>query len=91
MMGIPMSRESYVYGDNISAIHNTSKLESTLKNKCNEIAYHAIHESVAMGETLTGHIRFQDNPADLLTKAFTEQKKRHLVSLVRYDIHDRDT
>ena len=71
MMGIPMSRESYVYGDNISAIHNTSKLESTLKNKCNEIAYHAIHESVAMGETLTGHIRLENNLADLVTKIVT--------------------
>ena len=49
MMGIPISGASYVHGDNMSVIHNTSKPESTLKKKCSAIAYHAIHESVAMG------------------------------------------
>ena len=31
----------YMYGDNISVIPDTSKPESTLKKKCNAIAYHA--------------------------------------------------
>ena len=31
MMGVPISGASYIYGDNISVIHNTSKPESTLK------------------------------------------------------------
>ena len=38
-------------------IHQPPKPESTLKNKCNAITYHAVHESVAMGELLTEHIR----------------------------------
>ena len=72
-------------------IHNTSKPESTQKKKCNAIAYHAIHESVAMGGTLTGHIRSEDNSADLLTKIVTGHKHRDLVSLVLYDIYYEDT
>ena len=40
----------WIYVDIMSVIHNTSKSESTLKKKCNLIAYHSIHESVAMGE-----------------------------------------
>ena len=64
-MGIPISGPSYVYGDSKSVIHNTSKPESTLQKKCNAMAYHAICESMAMGETLTGHIRSEDNPAEL--------------------------
>ena len=79
MMSIPISGTSYVYGDNISVIHNTSKPESTLKKMCNAIAYHDIHESVAMGETLTGHIKSKDNPADLLTEIVTRNKCRHLL------------
>ena len=59
--------------------------------KLNAIAYHTIHESVAMGEALTGHIRSDDNLAYLLTKGLTEHNHKHLVSLVRYDIYDWDT
>ena len=72
-------------------IHNTSKPESTLKKKCNAIAYQAVTESVAMGETLTWHVRSKDNLSDLLTKIISEHKQKHLVSLVLYDIYDGDT
>ena len=65
MMGIPISGALYVYGDNMSVIHDTSKPESTLKKKCNAIAYHAIPKSLEMGERLTGHIQSKDNLADL--------------------------
>ena len=55
MMGVPISGCSYVYGDNMSVIHNTQRPESTLKKKSNAICYHFVRESVAMGETLTCH------------------------------------
>ena len=74
MTGIPISGASCAYGDNMSVIHNTSTPESRLKKKCNAIAYHAVHKSVAIGETLTGPIRSEDNLADLLTKVDTEHK-----------------
>ena len=61
MMSIPILGTSYVYGNNRSVIHNTSKPESTLKKKCNAIAYHAVCKSVGMEKTLTGHIRSEDN------------------------------
>ena len=64
MTGIPKSWASYIYGDNMLVVHNTSKQESTLQKKCNAIAYYVIHKSVAMGEALTGHIRSKENPAD---------------------------
>ena len=75
----------------MSIILNTLKPESTLKEKCNAIAYHAIHKSVAIGELMMGHIRSEDNPAVLLTEVVIGQKRRHLVSLVLYDIYEGDT
>ena len=57
MMDIPIAGVSYIYGDNMSVINNTSKTESALKKNCIAIAYHAICKPVAMGESLTGHIR----------------------------------
>ena len=36
-MGVPLTRPKYIYGDNMSAIYNTSRPESTLKKKSNSI------------------------------------------------------
>jgi len=89
MMGVPLSGPSFVYGDNMSVIHNTQRPESTLKKKSNSVCYHAVREAVAMGECLTGHIPTESNPADLATKLIPGGMKRdHLVGLVLYDICD---
>ena len=52
MMGIPMSYLTYIYGDNMSAVHNISRLESVRKKKSNSLSYHAFHELVAISESL---------------------------------------
>ena len=90
-MGIFISGASNAYGDNMFVIHNTSNTVSRLKKKCNAIAYYVICKSVAMGESLTGHMRSEDNPSDLLSKIVTGHKWKHLVSLLLYDIYDEDT
>ena len=88
MMGVPCEQPSYIYGDNMSVIHNTQQPESTLKKKSNSICYHLIRESVAMGESLTSHISTHDNYSDILTKVTYGQKRRNLVGGVLYDIYD---
>ena len=55
MMGVELNGPSYVYGDNMSVIHNTQRPESVLKKKSNSVCYHAVRESVAMSECFTGH------------------------------------
>ena len=89
MMGVPLSGPTYIYGDNMSVIHNTQRPESTLKKKSNSICYHAVRESVAMGESVTGHVASKENPADLATKIIPSgQLRESLVSQVLYDIYD---
>mmetsp|Transcript_41676 Transcript_41676/g.58648 ORF Transcript_41676/g.58648 Transcript_41676/m.58648 type:complete len:117 (-) Transcript_41676:313-663(-) len=89
MMGVPISGPSYVFGDNMSVIHNTQTPESTLKKKSNEICYHFLREASASGEILTGHIATDENVADLATKVITSLPKRaHLVDKVLHDIYD---
>ena len=88
MMGIPIAGPSHVYGDNMSVIHNTQRPESTLKKKSHSLCYHAARESVAMGESLTGHIPTDRNVADLLTKVLYGQKRRHFVGELLFDIYD---
>ncbi len=46
-----------------------------LKKKSNSICYHAVRESVAMGESLTGHIGTNENVGDLATKVLYGQKR----------------
>ena len=89
MMGVPINGPAYVYGDNMSVIYNTSRPESTLRKKSNSICYHAVRESVAMGEIVTAHVRSEHNPADICTKVLSGGMKRnYLVSLVLYDLYD---
>ena len=91
MMGVPLSGPSYVYGDNMSVIHNTQRPESTLKKKSNSICYHAIREAVAMGECLIAHISTHENPADLATKVLPGGRKcNYLIGKLLYDLADID-
>jgi hypothetical protein len=59
-----------------------------LKKKSNSICYHAVRESVVMGEFLTAHIRTNENVGDLATKVLYGQKWRYMVSQLLYDIYD---
>ena len=68
MIGILISSPSDIYGDNISAVHNTSRPESVLRKKNNSVCCHAVHESVAMGESIVGHIPSKENVSDLMIK-----------------------
>jgi hypothetical protein len=68
MMGVTLSGPTFVYGDNISVVHNAERHESFLKKKSNSIFYHAVRESAAMGESIIGHVPSVGNPADICTK-----------------------
>ena len=75
MMGAPLTGLTYVYGDNMSVIYNTSRPESTLKKKSKSICYHAVREAVASGECLTTHCNTGDNYSDMMTKVLYGEKK----------------
>ena len=87
-MGAKIDGPTYVYGDNMSFINNTSKPESVLKKKSNSICYHFVREAVAMKECLTTHVPTEKNWADLLTKVLFGNKRRDLFQGVLFDIYD---
>ena len=88
MMGVPLTGPSFIYGDNKSQVTNSSVPESTLKKKSHSICYHAIRESVAMGESRVTHFGTNDNLSDPLTKCTFGAKRRRLLGNVLYDIYD---
>ena len=86
MMRIPMKGASYMYGNNMSVVTNSSKPESTLKKRPNLICYHAVPQAVAMGEALVVHIPNNKIFADLFTKILYGQTWRFLVSRMLWDV-----
>ena len=86
MMGVPLTGPTYIYGDNMSVIYNTSQTESTLKKKINYICYHAnyhdVRKAVASGECLTTHCKTGDNYSDMITKVLYGQKKQDNVARI---------
>lgn len=88
MMGIPIDGPSYVFGDNMSVLHNTMNPESTLKKKSNSIAYHLCRESVAMDEMRVAYVKTYDNYADLMTKCQPKGERRErLLRGLMWDIY----
>ena len=89
-MGVKISVLSLIYGDNMSVIHNTQRTESKLKKKSNSICYHAIRESVATRESLTGHVLSVENLADICMKVVTGgAKRRHLIDKVLHELYEQ--
>ena len=86
MMGVLIEGPTHFYGNNMSTIHNTQHPESQLKKKSNSICYHSVREAVAMGELLTGHVKRDESPADILTKLVGGGIKRK--NLVQMYLHD---
>ena len=74
MMGVKIDGPTYVYGDNIYVLHNTSNPKSVLKKKSNSICYHFFREAVSMRECLTTHVPTAINWADLLMEVLFGKK-----------------
>jgi hypothetical protein len=89
MMSVALSGPIFVYGDNMSIVHNIHRPESILKKKSNSICYHAVRESSAMGDSIIGHVPSVDNPADICTNVVSGgQKRNHLIRLLLHDFCD---
>ena len=50
MMGIPTNHRAFIYGDNKPVLHNTTKPDSTIKNKTHSIDFHFVREGCASDE-----------------------------------------
>ena len=86
IIGVPISGPSYIYGDTILVINSTQRPKYSLKKKSHSICYCVIHESIAMGKFLTGHVGTNENCANLSTKVLYGGKRRFHVSNLLFDI-----
>ena len=67
-LGVPVNEPSYMFGDNMSVVTNTTLPSSSLKKKHNAITYHRVREAIAAGILGFVHVKGDHNVADVLTK-----------------------
>ena len=67
IFGIPVDVPVFVFGDNQSALCNTSIPESTLKKKALSIAYHFVCEGCVVDRWRISYIQTSLNLDDLMT------------------------
>src|SRR5687767_13405778 len=68
MLGVNLEPTSVLVGDNMAVVLNTTIPSSALKKTHQACNYHKVQESIAAGFIRYGHIRSEENMADLLTK-----------------------
>ena len=68
MLGVNIKGPATMLGDNMSVVLNTTVPSSSLKKKCNAIAYHRVREAIAANIINFAHVNSKDNFADVCTK-----------------------
>jgi len=68
MLGVPIEETSYMVGDNMSVVLNTTLPSSALKKKHQACNYHRVREAIAGRIIKFGHIPSENNLADICTK-----------------------
>ena len=80
MLGCNLEESSLLVGDNMAVVLNTTIPSSALKKKHQACNYHKVRESIGGGFIKFGHIRSENNLADLLTKPLVKAKFEKLTS-----------
>ena len=68
MLGIALEESSWMIGDNMSVVVNTTLPSSGLKKKHLACAYHRVREAIAGRFITFGHVESERNLADICTK-----------------------
>ena len=72
MLGVNHEPTSVLVGDNMAVALNNTIPSSALKKKHQACNYHKVRESIAAGFIRYGHIKSEENVADLLTKPLSK-------------------
>ena len=68
MLGIHIEEQSWLVGDNMAVVLNTTLPSSSIKKKHLACNYHRVREAIAGGFLTFGHIDTKLNLADMCTK-----------------------
>ena len=83
-LGVPITRPSFVLGDNLGMIQNSNDKDASLKKKHNAVSYHKVREQVAAGAIVFKHVDSKNNIADLMTKALAAPRVAEILEKFLY-------
>src|SRR5687767_6113113 len=83
MLGVNLEPTSVLVSDNMAVVLNTTIPSLALKKKHQACNYHKVRESIAAGFIRYGHIKSEENVADLLTKPLSKAVFLRLCSKYR--------
>jgi hypothetical protein len=73
-LGVPVNANSYMFGDNQSAVANSTLPHSSLNKQHNALAYHHVRETIAAKVLGYYWIDGKNNPADVVSKHWGYQQ-----------------
>ena len=88
MMGILISGSLYVYGNNTTVVHNTSRPESVIRKKAIQYAIMQSMNQLPWVSPLLETYPAKNCCRPIMTKVLYGQKRKNLVSNNLSDIHD---
>ena len=80
VLGLNLEDSSWMLGDNMSVVLNTTLPSSSLKKKHQACNYHRVREDIAGGYITFGHIDSKENVADICTKPLPYVLFAHITS-----------
>ena len=78
-IGVKVEKTSYMFGDNMSVLLNTTVPSSMLKKKHLGCSYHRVREAIAAQIMKFSFISSEENFADVLTKPHSNGKHHNLI------------
>ena len=67
-LGVPISKCSYLFGDNKSVVNSSSIPQAKLHKRHTALSFHRVWEAIAAKYIVFNYIPGADNPADILSK-----------------------
>ena len=88
MLGVVIEESSYLVGDNMAVVINTTLPSSSLKKKHQACNYHRVREAIAAGFVKFGHIDSSENVADICTKPLGGPEFSRLIGKYLFRVPD---
>ena len=73
-LGVPLNEKVHMFGDNKSVVTSSTMPQSKLNKRHTALAYHRVREAVASKMLSFNHIPGTSNPADILSKHWSNHK-----------------
>ena len=81
-LGVPITKPSYLFGDNLGVIQNASNPDLDIKKKHVAISYHLVREAIAAKIIAPFWLKGTCNLSDILTKQIGGPEFRSLVEVL---------